>query len=174
MKSESDQEMKNSLTVGQALSLVAAPSDDQQCIEGMKILSQVTFNNAEAKLEAARLGGIPAIVSCLTNYSESSEVQEHGIKALRNMVFKIIESRREALGCGAIDALALALEKFVDNEAVCIEVVWALVVLCGNDEEPTRLAAEKTKDLLVQVNERHSHCNAITSKIMFLNASFQI
>ncbi|CAM9733685.1 unnamed protein product [Heterosigma akashiwo] len=108
-------------TLQDALRLLSEENDLNQSLQGVQLISQRVFNNANEKAQANQLGCIPAIIASLSRYSDSAEFQEQGLKALRNSTFRMIDSKREAINGGAFEAIKKALEDYISSEAVCTE-----------------------------------------------------
>ena len=120
------------------------------CASFLDELATQLHNAPLRKRAAVDRGALQAVVDVMRRHAAHAEVQTKGARALRALCFNNALGRAAAPAAGAIRVLADALNAHVAAEAR-EEAVWALVVICADDEANLKWCSRLCADPLRRV-----------------------
>jgi len=120
------------------------------CADFLAELARTLHNAPQRKRAAVDRGALAAVVGAMGRHAARADVQAQGARALRALCFNNALGRAAAPAAGAIRALAAALDAHAAAD-VSEECVWALVVICADDEANLKWCSRLCADAMRRV-----------------------
>lgn len=107
----------------------ASQSDPAECLEGLRALSKLIFNNIPMKMRVAQAGAVQTITSAMKRFRSEAALQTQGCKTLRQLAFRVPGNAAEIVGSGALAAITIAMRTHGTDQPLLTEALWALLLL---------------------------------------------
>lgn len=155
-----------------ALEKAASHSDPAECLEGLRTLSKLIFNNVPMKVWVARAGAVQTCTSAMKRFRSEAALQTQGCKVLRQLAFRAPENTAKIVGSGALAVIAVAMRTHETDEPLLTEALWALLLLGSEGDEHVTVIDRLTRPSVEAALKKYPSNQMLASKAQFLLAMF--